>query len=363
VTQNSATRTAVRITRRTITRLHDDAEWAATAAGLRYVSPELPGIRRIKRGKGFSYLTADGSAITAVDRERIKALVIPPAWREVWICTDSHGHLQAVGEDDRGRKQYLYHQDWRTLRDLVNFYRLIGFGAHLTAIRSHVDSQLRRRTLDAEQVTAAMIRIVDRCGFRAGSEVYAEENESFGLSTLTRKHVSVHGTCTEFSFPAKSGQQALAVLDDPSVARVVRVLAARRARRLFTVDGAVLGADEVNDQLGRLTDDEVTLKDFRTWRGTTVAFGHLRAHLDASDPEAEVVAAIDAAAEALGNTRAVARAHYVHPHVVDAYLDGRLASFLSRFRGRSRQGLDRDEVALVAFLPKALTHWTDSVGR
>jgi DNA topoisomerase-1 len=206
-----------------------------------------------------------------------------------------------------------------------------------------------------------MVRIIDLTAIRIGNEVYAEENESFGLSTLTRKHVSVAGTRTEFCFPAKSGQEALAVLDDPAVARVVRALSTRRTRRLFTVDGRVLGADEVNDQLGRLTDDEVTLKDFRTWRGTSVAFGHLRAHLDATDREDEVVAAIDAAAEALGNTRAVAREHYVHPHVVDAYLDGRLDSFLGRFRGRARQGLDRDEVALLAFLPKALTHWTDSV--
>lgn len=355
--------TGVRITRRTIARLHDDAEWAATAAGLRYVSPEEPGIRRIRRGKGFSYVTTAGAAVETKERERISALVIPPAWREVWICADARGHLQAVGEDDRGRKQYLYHQDWRTLRDLVNFYRLIGFGGHLSEIRSHVDRQLRRRTVDRELVIAAMIRIVDRCGFRAGSEVYAEENESFGLSTLTRKHANVKGSCTEFCFPAKSGQQALAVLDDAAVARVIRQLSARRTRRLFTVDGQALGADEVNDRLGSLTDSEVTLKDFRTWRGTSVAFRHLRAHLDAADPEAEVVAAIDLAAEALGNTRAVARAHYVHPHVVDAYLDGRLAVFLSRWRGRARQGLDRDEVALLGFLPKALTAWTDSVGR
>jgi DNA topoisomerase-1 len=350
----------IRINRRTIVRLHEDAEWAAMAAGLTYVSPADPGIRRIRRGKGFSYVTAKGAAVAAKDKERIAALVIPPAWREVWISADPLGHLQAVGEDDRGRKQYLYHEEWRSLRDVVNFYRLIGFGAHLSAIRSFIDAQLRRRTLDHDLVLATMIRIVDQCGFRAGSEVYAEENESFGLSTLSRKHVTVHGSCTEFCFPAKSGQQALATLDDAAVARVISKLSARRTRRLFTVDGAVLGADDVNDRLGALTRSEVTLKDFRTWRGTTVAFRELRNHLDAEDKETQVVAAIDAAAEALGNTRAVARAHYVHPHVVDAYLDGRLESFLARWKGRARKGLDKDEVALLGFLPKALEHWTSS---
>jgi DNA topoisomerase-1 len=348
----------VRITRRTIVRLHDDGEWAAAAAGLAYVSPEEPGIRRLRRGKGFTYVRADGRPVTSAERARIQALVIPPAWREVWISSNPRAHLQAVGEDDRGRKQYLYHEDWRALRDLVNFYRLIGFGRHLSAIRGHVDAQLRRRTIDRDLVLAAMIRIVDRCGFRAGSEVYAEENESFGLSTLTRRHISVKRSCVEFCFPAKSGQEALATLDDAAVARVMRHLAGRRTRRLFTVDGSVLGADEVNQRLGELTASEVTLKDFRTWRGTTVAFRHLRNHLDSADREATVLAAVDEAAEALGNTRAVARAHYVHPHVVDAYVDGRLDTFLSRWRGRAKLGLDRDEVALLGLLPKLFSAWT-----
>jgi DNA topoisomerase-1 len=351
----------MKLTTATVAALHDDADWCAAAAGLRYVSPDDAGIRRQRRGRGFSYSRAGGKPISAADRLRIDALVIPPAWREVWICGNARGHLQAVGKDDRERSQYIYHQDWRGLRDLVNFYRLIGFGDHLTAIRADVDGQLRRRALDRDVVIATMVRIVDRCGFRAGSEVYAEENESFGLSTLGRRHVTVRGRCTEFCFPAKSGQQAVAMLEDPAVARVVRQLVAGRSRRLFTVDKVVLGADDVNGWLGVRSGSEVTLKDFRTWRGTTTAFGYLREHADAADRESAVVGAVDAAAEALGNTRAVARAHYVHPHVVDAFLAGELQTFLATWRGRARGDLDRDEVALLGFLPKAFTKWAGAI--
>jgi len=290
-------------------------------------------------------------------RARIDGLAIPPAWNDVWISPDSAGHIQAVGEDDRGRKQYLYHQRWRSLRDELNFYRLIGFGACLPAIRADIDAQLRRRTLDRELVIATMLSVVDCCGLRAGSEVYAEENDSFGLSTLSRRHVEVRGSKVRFSFPAKSGRQAVAEVADARVARVVGQLIECRRRRLFTVDGVALSADDVNDRLDVLSGSQVTLKDFRTWRGTTVAFAHLRANLRAEDREQVVIEAVDVAAEELGNTRAVARAHYVHPHVTDAYLDGELARFLSGWRGRARNRLTADEVALHGFLERRVRTW------
>jgi DNA topoisomerase-1 len=223
------------------------------------------------------------------------------------------------------------------VRDLLNFCRLLGFGEQLPRIRSHVAAQLRRRTVDRDVVIAAMLRIVDCCGIRAGSEVYAEENDSFGLSTLSRRHVTVRGKRVRL------------------VARVLRHLADRPGRRLFSVDGSALGADEVNEELAQLADARVTLKDFRTWRGTRAAFAELCELLDADDREAAVVDAVDAAAEQLGNTRAVARAHYVHPVVVEGYLDGGLPRFVSRWRGRTRRGLDRDETVLLAYLEKQMT--------
>jgi DNA topoisomerase I len=185
--------------------LYEDAERCAQVAGLRYVSVDEPGIRRLRSGKGFTYRNGS-KAVSATARERIKGLVIPPAWHEVWICGHADGHIQAVGIDDRGRKQYLYHTRWREVRDLLNFCRLVGFGEQLPLVRRHVEAQLRRRTIDRDVVLATMLRIVDCCGIRAGSEIYAEENDSFGLSTLSRRHVTVSGRRVTFSFPAKSGR-------------------------------------------------------------------------------------------------------------------------------------------------------------
>lgn len=346
-----APRRARRITVEQIVELYEDAARCAQAAGLRYVSPDEPGIRRIRRGRGFSYVDAGGAAVAAEVRVRLGALAIPPAWTDVWVCAYSDGHLLAIGTDERGRRQYRYHDDWRAFRDLLNFYRLVDFGPRLPAIRAEVARQLRRRTLDRDQVLAAMIRIVDGCGLRVGSEEYAEENASYGLSTLTKKHVRVHAGVVDFDFPAKSGKQARVSLPDRAVARVVGALLAQPGRRLFTVHGSPIGADEVNRRLGDLAGARVTAKDFRTWHGTRVAFASLREHLPPDGArEQRVLQAVDAASEFLNNTRAVARAHYVHPHVVEAYLDGSFAEVLALRRPPRAPGLDADERALVGFL-------------
>lgn len=337
-----------------VAELYDDAWRCAEVAGLTYVAVDEPGIRRVRSGRGFSYRHPDGRVVGAAVRERINALVIPPAWQDVWICRSADGHIQAVGTDDRGRRQYLYHPRWREVRDLLNFCRLVGFGEQLPTVRRHIETQLRRRTMDRELVIAAMLRIVDCCGIRAGSEIYAEENDSFGLSTLSRRHVTVSGRRVRLCFPAKSGKRAEAVIEDAAVVRVVRRLLSQPGRRVFAVDRAPLGADEVNETLAGLAGTRMTLKDFRTWRGTRIAFAELRDRLDDEDREAAVVAAVDAAAEQLGNTRAVARAHYVHPVVIEGYLDGGLQRFVERWRGRARSGLDRDEAALLAYLQKAM---------
>jgi len=339
-----------------IVELYEDAEACAAAAGLVYASWEEPGIRRQRRGRGFCYLDASGVLVTdAAVKERIAALAIPPAWTEVWISPREDAHLLAVGEDDRGRRQYLYHERWRAIRDELNFHRLVLVGESLPAVREFVEAQLRRRTLDRDRVLAAMIRIVDRSAVRIGNVVYAEENESFGLTTLAKRHVKVDGDTIRMTFPAKSNKQAdLTVVDRPA-ARVVAELLRQRGRRLFTVDRAPIEGSEVNARLGELSAAHVTAKDFRTWNGTLAAYRYLEEHLDSPDDREKVVlAAVDAAAEVLGDTRAVARAHYVHPQVLDAFVDGTFAAW-SKPAGREPY-LDSSERRLLALLRSALAH-------
>jgi DNA topoisomerase I len=339
-----------------ISALYEDTQRCAESAGLVYVATDQPGITRLRRGRGFSYREADGGSVTAADiRQRITEMAIPPAWRNVWICPSPDGHILATGEDDRGRKQYLYHPKWRALRDLLNSYRLIVIADQLPKIRAHVSTQLRRRSFDRDRVLAAMVRIVDSSGIRIGSEVYAEENESFGLSTLTRRHAAVRGSRTEFDFPAKSGKRARIELRDPQVAAVVRQLIEQRRRRLFTVGGKPVDAAEVNELLHNLTGEHITAKDFRTWRGTRIAFNYLRTHRD-QDPELAVLTATDLAAEELRNTRAVARDHYIHPHLLQTFTAGTFGDYLKVARRRPQPLLEPDEQSLRAFLRVLLAH-------
>jgi DNA topoisomerase-1 len=335
-----------------IAALYDDPEECARIAKLRYVSPDEPGMTRLRRGRGFSYRDAKGATVVDVKvKDRIAKIAIPPAWRNVWICTWSDGHILAVGDDERERRQYIYHERWRSLRDQLNFYRLLGFGDALPTIRADVDKQLHRRALDADRVLAAMLRIMDIAGLRVGNEVYAEENDSYGLSTLNKRHVRVRGSTVDFHFPAKSGQTAEVSVTDAGVARVVTKLAEQRTRRLFTIGAVPVGADEINARLRDLTGAHLTAKDFRTWNGTKTAFTYLRKRLSPGDEaEQQVFAALDAASDALGNTRTIARAHYVHPDVIDGYTSGELADFLSGKRARGGQWLNADERLLLAYL-------------
>jgi DNA topoisomerase IB len=242
-----------------ISELYEDTERCAEAAGLVYVATDEPGIERLRHGRGFSYRQADGTRITSADvKQRIVELAIPPAWRNVWMCPSPDGHILATGEDDRGRKQYLDHPQWRALRARIE-------------------------------------------------------------------------------------------LRDQRVASVVTQLREQRRRRLFTVDGKPIDAGEVNDLLFDLSGEHITAKDFRTWRGTRIAFNYLRAHRD-DEPEAAVLAAVDLAADGLHNTRAVARAHYIHPHLPDAFTAGTFDSHLKSTRAGKRELLEPDERSLLGFL-------------
>jgi DNA topoisomerase-1 len=335
---------------------------AAAEARLHYVSDEDPGIRRVKAGKGFAYRRPDGRAVR--DRatlSRIRALVIPPAWTDVWICPDGDGHIQATGRDARRRKQYRYHQRWRAVRDRTKFERLIEFACTLPRIRRAVSADLHRPGLQRDKVLAAVVRLLETTCIRVGSDEYARQNHHFGLTTLHDDHVDVSGAEMRFHFKGKSGKQHDVGLRDPSLARVVRNLQDLPGQRLFqylddTGQRHAIGSGDVNEYLRGVTGRDFTAKDFRTWAGTTLVMGALAASEDPSSLTAgkrQIVAAIDAAAERLGNTRSVCRSSYVHPAVLDAFSEGWLRTPPRVLRARSARGLDELELATLRVLEAA----------
>jgi DNA topoisomerase-1 len=304
------------------------ADHHAEAVGLVYVSDDEPGIRRVGRGRGFSYHRPDGSVIPeGPERERCKQLAIPPAWSDVWICPDPSGHLQATGYDDAGRKQYRYHDRWREVRDATKFHRMRAFSEALPRIREAVDADLRKRSLSREKVLAIVVALLDETLLRVGNEQYARDNESYGITTLLREHVAVEGTRVRFDFPAKSGHEREVELSHRRLARQLLQCEEIPGQRLFAYldDGDTwrqVDSGAVNDYLRELAEEEVTAKDFRTWGGTVVVAETLRELGPPETPamaESNILTAIDEAAERLGNTRAVARSSYVDPRVPKAY--------------------------------------------
>jgi DNA topoisomerase-1 len=341
--------------------LHDDAERCAEVAGLVYVNgSDLPGITRRRAGKGWAYRDPRSKPLTDAEvKARIASLAIPPAWQQVWICPSPDGHILATGIDEKGRKQYVYHPRWRAMRDLLNFYRTILFAQALPKIRAHVEQQLRRRTLDRERVVAAMIAILDETHIRIGNDVYAEENNSYGLSTLTVDHVHVDGADVRLSFPGKSGHEWDETFRSRRIAGVLQDLldapGVRESKRVFAVDGDPVDSADINATLLGVTGEHITAKDFRTWGGTLVAFEYLSDRLESSRPAKKItIEAIDEAAEELGNTRAVARSHYVHPHVLETFTENTFEQYLEQsaplYDASPSEYLDDSERKLLAFL-------------
>jgi DNA topoisomerase I len=320
----------------------DDPEAVAEAAGLRYVSDEQPGIRRVRRGKGFSYVDADRRTINdAKVIERIKALAVPPAWTDVWLCRDPRGHLQATGRDARGRKQYRYHPRWRTVRDADKFDHLVDFAEALPAVRRRVARDLALDGLPRERVLALVVRLLDETLIRVGNAEYAEENDTFGLTTLRGRHVRVGRGSVVFDFVGKGGIEHEIKLADARLARTIRRCHELGGKTLFTyVDEddkpAPVDSGDVNAYLRDLAGETVSAKDFRTWGGTVLAGEYLVGVDDPDDPAETVLAAIDHAAEALGNTRTVCRNCYVHPAVIEAYEKGALQKAYSKARAGDR---------------------------
>ena len=342
-----------------------DPRHAARAAGLAYASDARPGIRRLGRAKAFRYVTRHGTRVRARDLARIRALVIPPAWTDVWICPDPRGHLQATGRDARGRKQYRYHPRWRQVRDEDKYGRLADFGRALPAIRRRVARDLGRRGLARDKVLAAVVRLLEMTFIRVGNEEYARSNKSYGLTTMRDAHVRVNGSTVRFLFRGKSGVQHQLELNDRRLARIVKRCRDLPGQQLFQYldeRGRVVDVEsgDVNDYLKETTGTDFTSKDFRTWAGTVLAATVLCGSEPAQSATAgkrAVTAAIDQVAQRLGNTRAVCRKCYVHPAVIEAYLDGTIRRVLrkpaaaeaailrlleQRRRGPGRRGATRD---------------------
>ena len=308
-----------------------DPRRSARLAGLRYSTDTSPGLIRRRAGRGFTYRDPDGRTVRdTATLARIRALAIPPAWTDVWICVDENGHLQATGRDARGRKQYRYHPRWRTRRDHAKFERIVAFARLLPRIRRRVDRDLSRRTLSRDKVLAAVVRLLELTLIRVGNDEYARLNRSFGLTTMRDRHVTVRGSLVRFRFRGKSGRQHEVDLQDRRLSNVVRRCQELPGQDLFQYldeDGerSDVTSDDVNAYLREITGADVTTRDFRIWAGTVLAYQAL-CELEPAETTTgarrNIVEAVRLAADGLGNTAAVARKSYVPPAVLDGYLAG-----------------------------------------
>lgn len=337
---------------------------SAKAAGLRYVSDAMPGIRRIPGRRGFHYLTASGDPIRdATTLERIRALAIPPAWRDVWICPSEDGHLQAVGRDARNRKQYRYHPRWRAVRDEVKYGHVIAFGHALPAIRQKTRADMSLPGYPREKLLATVIFLLETTLIRVGNDEYARVNDSFGLTTLRPEHLELSRDKVRFRFCGKSGRQHQVDITDRRVARILRKMVDLPGEELFQYldeNGAVrdVTADDVNAYLRGITSQPFTAKDFRTWAGTVLtarALERLPDPASKADARRNINLAISAVSDVMGNTRAVCRQCYVHPDVLLAYERGILKTELARHRfAPASPGLDDAETAVLRLLERGI---------
>jgi DNA topoisomerase-1 len=347
--------------------MRSEPEQAAQSAGLRYMTDDHPGIHRRRAGKGFRYVDAHGNAVREPEvLARIKALVIPPAWEEVWISPSAHGHIQATGRDQRHRKQYRYHDRWREVRDDAKYDRVMAFGRALPKIRMRTERELARTGLSRRKVLAVVVQLLDRSLIRVGNDEYARSNQSFGLTTMRDKHVAVEGATIQFTFRGKSGIHHAIDVRDRQLAHAVERCQELPGQELFQYlreDGSPADIDsaDVNAFLREITGCDFTAKDFRTWAGTVLAAMALQ-EFEAFDSQAQakknVVRAIRSVAERLGNTPTICRKCYIHPAVLDAYLDG---SMIEALQQRTERAMDEslgdlkpEEAAVMALLRNRL---------
>ncbi len=340
---------------------------SAAAAGLRYVTDAMPGIRRQRQGRGFTYIDPDGLVIRSREAiNRFRSLVIPPAWTDVWICPHEDGHLQVTARDARGRKQYRYHPGFRQHRDGTKFERMFELSDVLWKIRERVEKDIELDGLARDKIMATVVWLLETTLIRIGSDEYAKANKSFGLTTLRRRHVAVVGHELRFEFRGKSGIQHAVAVTDRRIARIVQRCQALRGEELFKYlddEGKrqTVQAEDVNAYLQDITGREITAKDFRTWAGTMLVAEALRkigAAKTKREAEKNVVAAVDVTAKRLGNTRSVCRKYYIHPALIEAYLEGSVLPPLPerQWSKRKSQGptLRQHEIDVLAFIKARL---------
>ncbi len=340
----------------------EEALSAAKAAGLRYVTDTIPGIRRERTGADFRYTGPGGKPVTEpATLQRIAAIAVPPAWTDVWICASPRGHIQATGRDAKGRKVYRYHQRWREIRDTTKDDRMVAFGEALPLIRQRVSQDLGRHGLPREKVLATVVRLLEVTHIRIGNEEYVRENGSFGLTTLRNRHLDISGSTLRFQFRGKSGKHHIVDVQDPRLARIVRRCQEIPGYELFQyLDGEghhMIESTDVNDYLRSINGQDFTAKDFRTWAGTCLAAREL---IDLETPESDtrgkkdVTEAVKSVASQLGNTPTVCRKSYIHPAIIDAYLDGSLAqSWNAMDAARLAElfpGYSREEAVVLSLL-------------
>lgn len=339
---------------------------AARSANLRYVSDQSAGITRKRSGKTFAYFNSHGRKVTdAATLGRVKSLVIPPAWTDVWICPSSHGHIQATGRDARGRKQFRYHPRWTAVRDEAKYERVISFAKVLPKIRRTIARHIKLPGLPREKVLASVVSLLEKTLIRVGNDEYAKNNNHFGLTTIRDHHAKVNGHKIAFRFVGKSGVKREIDLESPVLAKIVKNCQDLPGQELFAYlddDGKPrdVKSSDVNDYLREIAGDEFTAKDFRTWAGTVLAAAALR-EFETFDSKTQakknVVAAIERVAQRLGNTRSVCRKCYVHPAVLDSYLDGTLAKSLQRRAEQELKHVSRlpaEEATVLALLQQKL---------
>jgi DNA topoisomerase I len=336
---------------------------AAKLAKLRHVSDELPGITRHSARKGFDYRVPDGELVRDIETlKRIRTLAIPPAWTAVWICPYSNGHIQAIGRDKRGRKQYRYHPRWRDVRDESKYGKMLIFGRVLPTIRKRVDADLSSRGLTRQRVLAAVVRLIEITLCRIGNNEYAKANKSYGLTTLRDRHVEINGSRIHLSFRGKHGIRHDTDITDRRLARIVKDCRDLPGYELFQYldeegNRHTIDSSDVNEYLREISGEEITAKDFRTWAGTNLAALALQ-EFEIFDSEAKkkraVVRAVEKVAKHLGNTPAICRRCYIHPAIFDGYLDGTLLTTLTeqtrKYLVQNITGLDPEEAAVAAFL-------------
>jgi len=348
---------------------------SAAAAGLRYVTDAMPGIRRHRHGRGFTYVGPDGEVIRSREAlRRFRMLVIPPAWTEVWICPHEDGHLQVTARDARGRKQYRYHPHFRQHRDGTKFERMFELSDVLWKIRERVESDIALPGLARDKIMATVVWLLETTLIRIGSDEYRKANKSFGLTTLRRRHVAVVGNEMRFEFKGKSGIQHAVSVTDKRIARIIQRCQELRGEELFKYlddEGKrqEVDAEDVNAYLQGITGRDITAKDFRTWAGTMLAAEALRAIGPAKtkrEAERNIIASVDMTAKRLGNTRSVCRKYYIHPALIEAYLEGSVLPPLPERKWSKRKSkgptLRQHEMDVLGFLKARLKPKTRRAG-